>query len=49
MHLLFFSQKTLAFFVFSGIITTNLGKSATHTKSAGSKKTDTSLQKTPFS
>ncbi len=48
-HLLFFTQKTLAFFYFSGIITTNLGKTATHTEIAGRKKTDTSLQNMPSS
>ena len=48
-YLLFFAQKTLAFFIFSGIITTNLGKTATHTKVAGREKTDTSLQNIPFS
>ena len=48
-HLLFFTQKKLAFCMFSGIITTNLGKTATHTKVAGREKTDTSLQNMPFS
>jgi|GEM_PF-2327463 len=48
-HMLFFIQKSLAFVVFSGIITTNLGKTATNTKVAGREKTDTSLQNMPFS
>jgi len=48
-HLLFFAQKTLAFLIFSGIITTNLGKTATQAKIAGRKKTDISLQNMPFS
>lgn len=37
-HLLFLTQKTLAFYSFSGIITTNLGKTATHTEIAGRKR-----------
>ncbi len=40
-HLLFFVQKKFAIVLISGIITTNLGKTATHTKSAGRKKMDT--------
>lgn len=47
-NLLFFTQKTLAFFKISGIITTNLGKTATQAKIAGREKTDTSLQSIPF-
>jgi hypothetical protein len=48
-HLLFFCPEKLAIFAISGIITTNLGKTATHTKVAGREKTDTSLQNMPFS
>jgi hypothetical protein len=47
--LLFFCPKTLAIVSVSGIITTNLGKTATLTKITGRKKTDTSLQNMPFS
>ena len=47
--LLFLAQKVLAFFKISGIITTNLGKTATQAKIAGREKTDTSLQNIPFS
>ena len=34
----FFVRIWLAFFVFSGIITTNLGKTATHTKNRRARK-----------
>jgi len=44
-----FCPEKLAIVVISGIITTNLGKSATHIKIAGREKTDTSLQNMPFS
>jgi hypothetical protein len=47
--LLFFCPERLAIVSISGIITTNLGKTATLTKVTGRKKTDTSLQKLPFS
>jgi hypothetical protein len=47
--LLFFCPEKVAIFGISGIITTNLGKTATHTEIAGRKKTDTSLQNMPFS
>jgi len=47
--LLFFCPERLAIVGISGIITTNLGKTATLTKVTGRKKTDTSLQKLPFS
>jgi hypothetical protein len=36
--LLFFVQKKLAIFIISGIITTNLGKTATHTKNRRARK-----------
>ncbi len=48
-HLLFFCPETLAINCISGIITTNLGKTATKSKIAGREKTDTSLQNMPFS
>jgi putative lipase involved disintegration of autophagic bodies len=44
-----FCPEKLAIVVISGIITTNLGKSATPIKTAGREKTDTSLQNMPFS
>jgi len=44
-----FCPETLAIVLFSGIITTDLGKTATLTEIAGRKKTDTSLQNMPFS
>jgi len=44
-----FCPEKVAIIGVSGIIATNLGKSATHTKVAGRKKTDTSLQNMPFS
>jgi len=44
-----FYPERLAIVVVSGIITTNLGKTATHTEIAGREKTDTSLQNMPFS
>jgi hypothetical protein len=44
-----FCPEKFAICMFSGIITTKLGKSATHTKSAGRENTDTSLQNMPFS
>ena len=47
--LLFFCPKSLAIVSVSGIITTNLGKTATLTRVTGRKKTDTSLQNMPFS
>ena len=47
--LLFFCLEKVAFIQVSGIITTNLGKTATHIKIAGREKTDTSLQNMPFS
>ena len=47
--LLFFCIKKVAIAPFSGIITTNLGKTATPIKIAGREKTDTSLQNMPFS
>jgi len=47
--LLFFCPEKVAIFGISGIITTNLGKTATHTEIAERKKTDTSLQNIPFS
>jgi len=47
--LLFFCPEKVAIVGISGIITTNLGKTATRTKIIGRKKTDTSLQKLPFS
>ena len=47
--LLFFCPETLAIVAMSGIITTNLGKTATRARITGRKKTDTSLQKLPFS
>jgi hypothetical protein len=47
--LLFFCPERLAIVGISGIITTNLGKTATRTRITGRKKTDTSLQKLPFS
>ena len=47
--LLFFSPERVAIIGVSGIITTNLGKTATHTEIAGREKTDTSLQNMPFS
>jgi hypothetical protein len=43
-----FCPERLAIVLFSGIITTNLGKAATLTGIAGRKKTDTSLQNMPF-
>lgn len=48
-HLLFFCPNKVAIIGISGIITTNLGKTATHTEIAGREKTDTSLQNMPFS
>ena len=47
--LLFFCPERVAIVGISGIITTNLGKAATRTKVTGRKKTDTSLQRLPFS
>jgi hypothetical protein len=47
--LLFFCPEKVAIPDISGIITTNLGKTATHTEIAERKKTDTSLQNIPFS
>jgi len=44
-----FCPEKLAIVCISGIITTNLGKTATHIKIAGREKTDTSLQNMPFS
>ena len=46
--LLFFCPERVAIVGVSGIITTNLGKTATRTKVTGRKKTDTSLQNMPF-
>jgi hypothetical protein len=46
--LLFFCPERVAIIGVSGIITTNLGKTATRTKVTGRKKTDTSLQNMPF-
>ena len=43
-----FCPERLAIVLFSGIITTNLGETATLTEIAGRKKTDTSLQNMPF-
>ena len=48
-YLLFFCLEKVAFIQVSGIITTNLGKTATRIKIAGREKTDTSLQNMPFS
>jgi hypothetical protein len=48
-HLLFLSPKKVAINSISGIITTNLGRTATHTEVIGRVKTDTSLQNMPFS
>jgi hypothetical protein len=47
--LLFFCPVKVAIVGISGIITTNLGKTATHTEIAERRKTDTSLQNIPFS
>lgn len=47
--LLFFCLEKVAIVIISGIITTNLGKTATRIKIAGREKTDTSLQNMPFS
>ena len=47
--LVVFCPEKVAIFGVSGIITTNLGKTATHTKIAGRENTDTSLQNMPFS
>ena len=47
--LLFLCPEKVAIVGISGIITTNLGKSATRTRITGRKKTDTSLQRLPFS
>ena len=44
-----FCPEKVAIAGVSGIITTNLGKTATHAKVTGRKKTDTSLQNMPFS
>jgi len=44
-----FCPEKLAIIKLSGIITTNLGKTATLAKIAGRKKTDTSLQNMLFS
>jgi hypothetical protein len=44
-----FCPEKVAILMISGIITTNLGKTATLTRIAGRKKTDTSLQNMPFS
>ena len=44
-----FCPERLAIVLISGIITTSLGKTATHTEIAGREKTDTSLQNMPFS
>ena len=49
LYLLFFCPEKVAIVRISGIITTNLGKTATRTKVTGRKKTDTSLQNMPFS
>ena len=46
--LLFFCPERVAIIGVSGIITTNLGKTATHTKVRRAQKTDTSLQNMPF-
>jgi hypothetical protein len=43
-----FCPEKVAIIEVSGIITTNLGKTATLTRIAGRKKTDTSLQNMPF-
>ncbi|NOR20370.1 MAG: hypothetical protein GQ538_09825 [Xanthomonadales bacterium] len=43
-----FCPERLAIVLLSGIITTNLGKTATLTGIAGREKTDTSLQNMPF-
>jgi len=48
-HLLFFCPEKVAIGVISGIITTNLGNTATYTKVVGREKTDTSLQSMPLS
>jgi hypothetical protein len=48
-HLLFFCPEKVAIISVSGIITTNLGRTATHTEVIGRVKTDTSLQNMPFS
>jgi hypothetical protein len=44
-----FCPEKVAILMISGIITTNLGKTATLTRIAGRKKTDTSLQNMPSS
>jgi hypothetical protein len=44
-----FCPEKVAILIISGIITTNLGKTATLTRIAGRKKTDTSLQNIPLS
>ena len=46
--LLFLCPERVAIVSVSGIITTNLGKTATRAKVTGRKKTDTSLQNMPF-
>ena len=48
-HLLFFCPEKVAISVVSGIISTNLGNTATNTKVVGREKTDTSLQSMPLS
>jgi hypothetical protein len=45
----FFVNKKVAIDRVSGIIATNLGKTATRTKVTGRKNTDTSLQNMPSS
>ena len=49
MNYVVFCPEKVAIVGVSGIITTNLGKTATHTKVAGRENTDTSLQTMPFS
>jgi hypothetical protein len=44
-----FCPEKVAIGVISGIITTNLGNTATYTKVVGREKTDTSLQSMPLS
>ena len=44
-----FCPEKVAIVKISGIITTNLGKTATLIEIAGREKTDTSLQNMPFS
>jgi len=47
--LLFYCPESVAIVTVSGIITTNLGKTATRARITGRKKTDTSLQNMPSS